>query len=136
MREMTAGIIIRDGKVLLVHNIKHGLRVEPPGGKKEPSEGWEESVAREIKEELDLTVAVGRAIGDYGTSSPEGEFKVRLYLCEITSGAPKVMEPDKIGGFGWYSVEDMETAAGEGTLVPNMVQALSDLERLLHRRRG
>lgn len=134
MREMTAGIIIRDKRVLLVHNIKHGsLRVEPPGGKKEPGEGWEESVMREIKEELDLTVAVKAAIGDYATHSPEGEFLVRLYLCEITSGEIRLMEPHKIAAFGWYSVDDMKGAAKDGTLVPNMGLALADISRLLER---
>lgn len=133
MREMTAGIIIKDRRVLLVHNVKHGLRVEPPGGKKEPGEGWEESVIREIKEELGLDVAVRSAIGDYKTHSPEGDFLVRLYLCEITSGEPMLMEPEKIAAFGWYSVEDMKRAEKDGTLVPNMGLALKDIERLLER---
>lgn len=136
MREMTAGIIIKDKRVLLVHNIKHGLRVEPPGGKKEPQEGWEESVIREIKEELDLTVRVRETIGDYATHSPEGEFLVRLYLCEIISGEPKLMEPDKIAAFGWYSVDDMKKVALDGTLVPNMGLALADIEKLLERYQG
>jgi 8-oxo-dGTP diphosphatase len=136
MREMTAGIIIRDKRVLLVHNMKHGLRVEPPGGKKEPSEGWEESVMREIREELGVTVSVRGIIGEYATHSPEGEFLVKLYLCNISSGEPKVMEPEKIPSFGWYSLEDMRKAAIEGTLVPNMVKALGDIERLLDERGG
>lgn len=131
MREMTAGIIIKDKRVLLVHNMKHGLRVEPPGGKKEPGEGWEESVVREIKEELGVTVAVKGVIGEYATHSPEGEFLVRLYLCEIASGEPRIMEPEKIPSFGWYSLEDMIKAADDGTLVPNMGLALADIKNLL-----
>ena len=136
MKEMTAGIIIRDKRVLLVHNMKHGLRVEPPGGKKEPAEGWEESVIREIKEELGVTVAVRGVIGEYATHSPEGEFLVRLYLCEITSGEPRIMEPDKIPAFGWYSLDEMERALRDGTLVPNMGLALADIGRLLEKYGG
>jgi ADP-ribose pyrophosphatase YjhB (NUDIX family) len=131
IREMTAGIIIKDKRALLVHNMKHGLRVEPPGGKKEPGEGWEESVIREIKEELGVTVRVTKLIGVYATHSPEGEFLVRLYLCEITYGEPAVMEPGKIPSFGWYTLEEMKLAEKDGTLVPNMTLALSDIERLL-----
>lgn len=131
MKEMTAGLIIRDKKTLLVHNMKHGLRVEPPGGKKEPCEGWEESVIREVREELGVKVGVKGLIGEYATHSPEGEFLVRLYLCEITSGEPAVMEPDKIPSFGWYTIEDMKKAAIDGTLVPNMKLALPDIEKLL-----
>ena len=131
MKEMTAGLIIRDKRALLVHNTKHGLRVEPPGGKKELGEGWEESVIREVKEELGVEVVVKGLIGEYATHSPEGEFLVRLYLCEITSGEPAVMEPNKIPSFGWYSLEDMKKAAKDGTLVPNMALALSDISRFL-----
>lgn len=131
MKEMTAALIIRDRRALLVHNMKHGLRIEPPGGKKEHEEGWEESVIREVKEELGVTVGVKATIGEYATHSPEGEFLVRLYLCEITSGEPTVMEPDKIPSFGWYSLEDMKKAAHDGTLVPNMSLALSDIEKFL-----
>ena len=131
MKEMTAGLIIMEGRALLVHNMKHGLRVEPPGGKKEVGEGWEESVTREVKEELGVEVVVKGSIGEYATHSPEGEFLVRLYLCEITSGEPAVMEPDKIPSFGWYSLEDMKKAASDGTLVPNMALALSDVAKFL-----
>lgn len=131
MREMTAGLIVKDRKVLLVHNVKHGLRVEPPGGKKEPGEGWEESVVREISEELGVEAAVKGLVGEYATHSPEGGFLVRLYLCGIVSGEPRVMEPEKIPSFGWYSLEEMRKAAADGTLVPNMVAAIDDIEKVL-----
>lgn len=131
MREMSAGIIIKDKKVLLVHNVKHGLRVEPPGGKKLSDEGWEESVAREIWEELGAEVRVTGLFGEYRTHSPEGDFIVRMYFCEIISGVPRIMEPEKIPSFGWYSLEDLKRLSSEGTLVPNMRLALDDFEGLL-----
>lgn len=131
MREMTAGIIVKDGKMLLVHNMKYGLRVEPPGGKKLPEEGWEKSVAREIMEELGVEVRVGALQGEYRTHSPEGDFMVRMYLCEIASGEPRVMEPEKVPSFGWYSFKDLKRLSNEGLLVPNMRLALDDLEDLL-----
>jgi 8-oxo-dGTP diphosphatase len=131
-KDMTAALIIRDGKLLLVHNTKHGgLRIEPPGGKKHGDEGWEESVVREAAEELGIDVRPLRLFGTYGTHSPEGEFSVRLYICEIISGEPRVMEPDKIPAFGWYSIEDMERLSDEGSLVPNMAGALDDIRRFL-----
>lgn len=129
---MSAGIIIRDGRVLLVHNTKHkGLRIEPPGGKKEPGEGWEESVIRELDEELGIKVRPLRLLGEYDTHSPEGEFLVRMYVCEIIEGEPRIIEPDKIPAYGWYSLEEIERFKNDGLLVPNMREALKDLERLL-----
>lgn len=131
MREMSAGIIIRNKRMLLVHNMKHGLRVEPPGGKKLPDEGWEESVAREIREELGVEVRVGGLFGEYRTHSPEGDFMVRMYICEVASGEPRIMEPEKVPAFGWYSLEDLKKLSSEGSLVPNMRLAIDDLEELL-----
>ena len=134
LREMTCGLVVRGGRLLMVHNAKHGLRVEPPGGKKHPGEGWEESVVRELAEELGVVVRVTGLFGEYETHSPEGEFLVRMYLCEITGGEPRVCEPDKIPGFGWYSVEEMERLRAEGVLVPNMVAAMEDIRVLLEKR--
>lgn len=130
-REMTAALIIEDRRVLLVHNAKHGLRIEPPGGKKKADEGFEESVVREVREELGVEVRPIRLFGIYNTHSPEGDFEVRLYLSEITSGVPRVVEPDKIPSFGWYSMEEIERLKEEGTLVPNMIEAMRDLKRYL-----
>lgn len=130
-REMSAGLVIRGGRLLLVHNSKHGLRIEPPGGKKEPGETWERSVEREFEEELGVKVRVVRLLGVYDTHSPEGEFAVHLYISEITEGEPKVMEPEKIPGFGWYSIEEIEVMKARGDLVPNMVEALKDIRPLM-----
>lgn len=130
-RDMTAALIIRDKKLLLVHNVKHGLRIEPPGGKKMPDEGWAESVVREVEEELGIKVVPTRLFGIYKTHSPEGDFLVRLYLCDIVSGEPRILEPDKIPSFGWYSLEEIDRLRGEGTLVPNMVEAFEDLRKVM-----
>lgn len=131
MRAMTAGIIIRDKLVLLVHNTKHGLRIEPPGGKLEAGEGWEESLLREIREELGVQARVTGLLGEFRTHSPEGDFLVRMYFCEIISGEPQVMEPGKVSSFGWYSADDLRRLAEDGTLVPNMREAMGRLGPLL-----
>lgn len=131
MKEMSAGLIIKDGRLLLVYNIKHGLRIEPPGGKKEAREGWRRSVARELDEELGINVDPYRLFGEYATHSPEGDFLVRMYLCRIIDGEPRVLEPEKISGFGWYTYDEMEKFRKEGLLVPNMASAFERLKKLL-----
>jgi len=136
-RELVAGLIIRDGRLLLVHNVKYnGLRVEPPGGKRHGGEGREEAVAREIMEETGLRVEVCGLFGIYATRSPEGSFNVYMYICEAPHGEPVVMEPHLIGGLEWYSYEDIETLAASGVLVPNMVSALGELKGLLDKDKG
>lgn len=128
---MAAALIIRDKKILLVHNTKHGLRVEPPGGKKRDEEEWAIAVIREVQEELGVKVRPARLFGEYATHSPEGDFTVRMYLSEIIEGEPRVIEPEIIPDFGWYTYEDLERFASVGILVPNMVEALPKLKKYL-----
>ncbi len=128
-REMAAALIIKDRKLLLVHNKKYNtVRIEPPGGKKHPDESWLEAVKREVEEELGIKVRPGKLFGAYDTTTPEGAFSVRMYFCDIISGEPRVVEPDKIPEFGWYSLNEIRKLKG---LVPNMVKALRELEKYL-----
>ena len=130
-KEMVAALVIRDKRILMVHNVKDGLRIEPPGGKRKEGEEWVIAVIREVQEELGCLVRPARLFGEYDTHSPEGEFIVRMYLSEITDGEPEVMEPEKVPAFGWYTCAELEKFRAEGTLVPNMAAALPKLKRYL-----
>ncbi len=128
-KELVAGLIIKDDKILLVHNIKHGLRVEPPGGKIEPGETPESAVTRDLKEELGIRVRPVSLFGTYDTVSAEGEFSVKMYFCEIIDGEPRAQkaEENKINHFEWYSFDEIEQMKNEGVLAPNLVEALPRL---------
>lgn len=131
-RELVAGLIIRDGRLFLVHNIKHNsMRIEPPGGKRHDDESREQAVMREVMEEVGLVAGVSGLFGVYETSSPEGDFVVYTYFCEVKGGEPALCEPHCIGGFGWYTYEEIEALASTGTLAPNMRSALGELKILL-----
>ena len=129
---MVAGLIIKNKKVLLVHNTKHnGLRIEPPGGKKKAEEGWRDAVVREVSEELGVEVDPVKFFGAYNTNSPEGKFSVHMYFCDIISGKLSVLEPKKIPSFAWYSYDELEQLSKSKILVPNMRQALSEIRKYL-----
>ena len=84
MKDMTAALIILNKRLLLVHNAKHNqIRVEPPGGKKEEGESLEECVVREAREELGIEIEPLSLFGAYETQSPEGPFKVYMYISRI-----------------------------------------------------
>lgn len=130
-RELVAGLIIRDGKVLLLENTKHGRsRIEPPGGKVHDGEGFQDSLKREVMEEIGVEAEVRGIFGTYPTTTPEGGFEVHMFLCEI-KGEPVLKEPEKFSGFGWYGYGDLVRIKGEGSLVENMVKALPQLKGLL-----
>lgn len=134
-RELVAGLIVRDGRLFLVHNIKHNnVRIEPPGGKRHDDESREQAVVREVMEEVGLVAEVTGLFGVYETSSPEGDFSVYTYICEVKDGEPALCEPHCIGGFGWYTYQEMQALASSGTLAPNMRAALGELKRLLSER--
>ncbi len=133
IRDMAAAFIIEDSKLLLVHNIKHGLRIEPPGGKVQAGESFEDCAVREVCEELGIEVEIIDLFSTHDIETPEGPFHVELYRCRILSGTPqKDLEPGKIGGFEWYTYEELENLANEKTLVPDVVEALPKLKSLLY----
>ncbi len=130
-KAVVAGIIVENGKILVVHNIKHGLRIEPPGGKLESGETMKEAVVRELLEELGITVRITSKIGVYPTDvTKEGVFDVHTFLCEIVEGEPTDgLEVGKTGGFAWMTIEELEACPN---LVVSMRTALSDVRALPH----
>lgn len=77
---------------------------EFPGGKVEPGEGDEEALQREIREELDIEIKVGKSLQpvewDYGTVS----IRLLPYRCDVISGEAHPNEHDEIR---WCSAEEL-----------------------------
>ncbi|TAN62452.1 NUDIX hydrolase [bacterium] len=131
-RDLVAAIIIENGRILILHNIKHGLlRAEPPGGKVHAGEAIDCAVKREVIEELGVSVSNLRPFGVFETDSPEGDFQVHMYLCDIAEGAPRLLEKEKFSGFGWCTFAELIEFKDSGALVRNMVSALDDLRVLM-----
>jgi 8-oxo-dGTP pyrophosphatase MutT (NUDIX family) len=132
---IVAGLVFDDdGRLLTVDNIKHGVRIEPFGGKVKPHETPEQAVIREAEEELGIIVEVIGQLAMQTTDTPEGAFEVRMLICRIISGEPTLgLEPDKIGGFDWRTVENLralkEESGQEGkpVLVPNLQKAIDEI---------
>ena len=97
--KVTAGIIERDGRVLIARRRpgKHmGGKWEFPGGKVEPGETPEESLARELQEELAVEAAIGgflcRALWEGDGLSLE----LLVYRVESFQGEPVLREHQEI----------------------------------------
>jgi len=95
IQKVTAGVIEKDGKILIARR-KSGKCIGPnwefPGGKLEKGETLEECLKRELKEELDIEVE----IKDYIASSTFfcGDKKIILvaYLVKYISGEVKLVD--------------------------------------------
>jgi len=80
-----------------------------PGGGVEFGEAMAQAVVREIKEELGVEIKVLRQYGCADHIMPsEGQHWVStIFECEIMSGEPKILEPEKCSQIGWYSFAEM-----------------------------
>ena len=99
MMAVVAGVVRRDGQVMLCQRrpeVHNGLKWEFPGGKIEPGESPEAALARELREELDLQVQVGRVIDAVHHRYPDREVLVLFYDCRVAQGEPRTMDCNAI----------------------------------------
>jgi 8-oxo-dGTP diphosphatase len=83
---VTAAVIERDGRILICRRRSdqdHPGKWEFPGGKLEPGEDPEESLRRELREELNIEAAIGPEITRYEYSYP-GRKPIRLVFFRVT----------------------------------------------------
>lgn len=90
--EVAAGLIIRNGKILIAQRLSNahlGGLWEFPGGKRKPDESFETCLAREILEELGLTIAVNEQVASAEHLDAERRVSLRFYRCTILAGEPQ-----------------------------------------------
>lgn len=80
-----------------------------PGGKLELFETFNEAVKREVKEELGVDVEVIKELGicDHIVRSEGVHWVSPSFLCRITNGQPKIMEPTKHSDMKWISLNNL-----------------------------
>lgn len=65
---------------------------EFPGGKMEPGESPEEALVREIREELDTEIEVGKLLTTVEYTYPAFHLTMHCYLCSVRSGSLTLKE--------------------------------------------
>lgn len=93
--KVTAALIASEGRLLVAQRPswkKFGLLWEFPGGKVEPGEGLEESLVREIKEELCLDIGVRGFFKEISLQGHDLEVNLYAYWCEIRGGTLQLLE--------------------------------------------
>ena len=97
------GIVVRDGRVLLVHRPKYDDWTIPKG-KLEPGETWEQAAAREVAEETGLRCEVGDEVGRTFYRDARGrEKEVRYYALMCADEPSPQNEVDEVR---WVGLDD------------------------------
>ncbi len=104
--------IVNENNEVLLH--KRAVPAEKdhwciPGGRLEMFEKLEDAVIREVKEEIDVDVKIERIMGvcDHIIETEKAHWVAMSYLCKITNGEPKIMEPDKASEMKWFKLDNL-----------------------------
>lgn len=95
MMAVVAAVVRREGGIMLCQrrpDAHNPLKWEFPGGKIEPGESPEAALARELSEELDIRVRVGRILDAVCHHYADRDVLVLFYDCEIAEGEPKAVD--------------------------------------------
>ncbi len=106
--QVAAAIMIHDSRIFATQRgcgeFKDGW--EFPGGKLEPGETPQQALVREIKEELDTDIQVGRLLETVEYDYPKFHLIMYCFLCTIKSGKPVLREHEAAR---WLTKEELDS---------------------------
>jgi len=92
--EVAAAIILHEGQILISQRDEHSHLSgywEFPGGKREPEESFEECVAREIREELNVDIEVEHFFEAVQYEYSEKIVLLKFYSCRYVRGEAQAL---------------------------------------------
>ena len=108
MTEVAAALIWSGDKFMICQRPPHkarGLLWEFVGGKKEAGETLEQTLIRECKEEIAVTVKVNDIFAELVHEYPDITIKLTLFNAEIAEGEPQKLEHVDIK---WITVDEID----------------------------
>ena len=91
---VAAGLVFHEGRLLITRRPPGSHLAgcwEFPGGKREPGETWESCLRRELLEEVEIEVAVGRLFSELTHVYPEKTVYLRFFVCRWVTGTPRAV---------------------------------------------
>lgn len=122
---VTAAAIVKDESILCVQRNENkypyiSKKWEFPGGKVEENESIENTIVREIKEELSLDIQVDKFLIQVDHQYPDFRIIMDTFICSIVGGNLHLHEHID---FKWLKKEDLNSLDWAGADIP-IVEAL------------
>ncbi|WP_026664816.1 (deoxy)nucleoside triphosphate pyrophosphohydrolase [Butyrivibrio sp. FC2001] len=129
--KVVAAVIYKEGKVYATQRgygeFKDGW--EFPGGKIEEGETPEQALVREIKEELNTDITVGRFIGDVEYDYPKFHLDMQCFLCEIKAGTLELKEHEAAKWLSADEVYSVDWLPADIIVIPRIREAIKKYSR-------
>lgn len=128
MIDVVAGIMIKDGKILIARRADHKDHTgkwEFPGGKVHENEDPFSALERELKEELGIETKTTKHF--INVTHDYGQFKIRLMalFTEYISGDFQLKDHDRIEFVERKQLMDFELTAADMTVANKLISLLS-----------
>lgn len=125
VRVRTAGLVVRDGKLLLIAHGKDGRKYWlVPGGGVDFGESVTEALIREMKEELSVDIETQDLVFSCDSIDPSGHRHVlnMFFSCAENGATPVLGDDPRLCDFGFFSAEEIS----QMTVFPPCSQQLID----------
>ena len=123
---VVAAVIEKDGRIFATQRGYGDYKDwwEFPGGKMEPGESPEEALAREIREELDTEISVGKLITSVEYDYPKFHMLMDCFMCSIVSGDLKLLEHEAAR---WLSADEL----WDVKWLPSDIRVIEEIEKMI-----
>lgn len=125
--EVVAAVIAADNRIFATQrgygDFKDGW--EFPGGKMEPGETPQQALVREIEEELETEIKVGKLLRTVDYDYPKFHLTMHCFLCEIASGNLTLVEHEAAKWLTAETIDNMDWLPADLMIVDDIKAAMN-----------